>query len=108
MRPGREGDRIPNVPECSASLAAEYRRTLGATLYGSVRADVSYVGSSFSELRPNSPFHERIDDYTLTNLRLRLENIASNWNVDLFVNNVFDEVAIGRVLSSRVRRAISR
>ncbi len=104
---GREGDRIPNVPRFSASLAAEYQRALGATLQGSVRADVSYVGSSFSELRPTSPFYERIDDYTITNLRLRVAGVASNWNADLFVNNVFDEVAIGRVLSSEFGRGLA-
>ena len=99
LAPGREGDRIPNVPKFSASLAAEYRHPLGASLQGSVRADVSYVGATFSELRPNNPFYEEIDAYTLTNLRLRIASQASNWNADLFVNNVLDEVAIGRVLS---------
>jgi outer membrane receptor protein involved in Fe transport len=97
---GREGDRIPNVPEYSASFAADYSRALGANYQGSVRADFNYVGSSFSEFRPDNPFNERIDAYTLTNLRLRVESLASNWNVDLFVNNVFDKVAIGRVQSS--------
>jgi outer membrane receptor protein involved in Fe transport len=38
--------------------------------------------------------------YTLTNLRLRLANVDATWNVDLYVDNLFDEVAIGRVLSS--------
>ena len=99
LAPGREGDRIPNVPKFSASLAAEYRHPLGASLQGSVRADVSYVGATFSELRPNNPFYEEIDAHTLTNLRLRIASQASNWNADLFVNNVLDEVAIGRVLS---------
>ena len=62
---GREGDRIPNVPRFSASFAAEYQRALGATLQGSVRADVSYVGSSFSELRPDQSVlraHRRLHD----------------------------------------------
>jgi iron complex outermembrane recepter protein len=98
--PGLKGDRIPNVPEYSASLAVEYGRPLGARLQGAVRTDVSYVGETASEFRPTSVFFERIDAYTLTNLRLRLGNAASTWTVDLYVNNLFDEVAIGRVLSS--------
>ena len=65
-----------------------------------MRTDVSYVGETASEFRPNSVFFERIDAYTLTNLRLRLGNAAATWSVDLYVDNVFDEVAIGRVLSS--------
>ena len=105
--PGREGDRIPNVPKFSASLAAEYHRALGASLQGSIRADVSHVGESFSELRPNNPFYETIDAYTTANLRLRVAGLASNWNADLFVNNVFDEVAIGRVLSGPFGRGLA-
>ena len=91
----------------SASLAVEYGRTLGAALYGSARVDVTHVGESFSELRPDNPFFERIEDSTLTNLRLRLEDIASSWNVDVFVNNVFDEVAINRVLSTEFGRDLA-
>ena len=105
--PGREGDRIPNVPRLSASLAVEYGRPLGAALYGSARVDVTHVGESFSELRPDNPFFERIEDSTLTNLRLRLEDISSSWNVDVFVNNVLDEVAINRVLSSEFGRDLA-
>lgn len=88
------------MPEYSASLAVEYGRPLGASLQGSVRTDFSYVGETASEFRPNSVFFERIDSYTLTNLRLRLSNADATWNVDLYVDNVFDEVAIGRVLST--------
>ena len=36
----------------------------------------------------------------MTNLRLRLTDVAATWNVDLYVDNLFDEVAIGRLLSS--------
>jgi iron complex outermembrane receptor protein len=100
VAPGLKGDRIPNVPEYSASLAVEYGRPLGAALQGSVRTDVSYVGETASEFRPTSVFFERIDAYTLTNLRLRVGNADETWNLDLYVNNVFDEVAIGRLLSS--------
>jgi iron complex outermembrane receptor protein len=107
VAPGREGDRIPNVPRVSAAFGVDYGRPLGAALYGSARVDVTHVGESFSELRPNSPFYERIPDATLTDLRLRLESISTNWNVDLFVNNVFDEVAIGRVLSSEFGRDLA-
>ncbi len=105
--PGLDGDRIPNVPKFSGSLAVEYTRALGASLQGSVRADVSHVGETFSELRPNSVFFETIDAYTIANLRLRVASDVSGWNADLFVNNVFDEVAIGRVLSAPFGRGLA-
>lgn len=72
-----------------------------------MRADVNYVGESFSEFRPNNPFFERIDDYTLTNLRAGVTHIDAGWSAYLFVNNVFDEVAIGRVLSSAFGRDLA-
>jgi len=71
-----DSDRIPNVPEYSASLAVEYGRQLGAALQGSVRTDFSYVDETASEFRPTSVFFERIDAYTLTNLRLRLSTFG--------------------------------
>jgi iron complex outermembrane recepter protein len=98
--PGLKDDRIPNVPEYSAALALEYGRPLGAALHGSMRTDVTYVGETTSEFRPTSAFFERIDAYTLTNVRLRLADDDTTWNLDLYVDNLFDELAIGRVLSS--------
>jgi iron complex outermembrane recepter protein len=98
--PGLKDDRIPNVPEYSAALALEYGRPLGAALHGSMRTDVTYVGETTSEFRPTSAFFERIDAYTLTNVRLRLADDDATWNLDLYVDNLFDELAIGRVLSS--------
>jgi iron complex outermembrane receptor protein len=65
-----------------------------------VRVDVNYVGSSDSEFRPNNPNFEHIDDYTLTHLRVGVRDDVAGWAAHVFVNNVFDEVAIGRVLSS--------
>jgi outer membrane receptor protein involved in Fe transport len=105
--PGRDGDRIPNVPKYSASFAAKYEWALAGSLNALLRADVSYAGSSFSEFRPNNPFNERIDDYTLTNLRVGVRNESGGWSAYVFVNNVFDEVAIGRVLSSAFGRDLT-
>lgn len=105
--PGRDGDRIPNVPKYSGSLAAKYEWPLTRALHALVRTDVSYVGSSFSEFRPNNPFNERIDGYTLTNVRIGVRNELEGWSAQLFVNNVFDEIAIGRVLSSAFGRDLA-
>lgn len=91
------------MPEYSASLALEYSRPLGAALQGPVRTDMSYVGDTASELRPTSVLFERIDSHTLTNLRLRLADAGATWNVDLYVDNLFDEAAIHRTLSSPPR-----
>jgi iron complex outermembrane recepter protein len=105
--PGRDGDRIPNVPKHAASFAAKYEWPLAGELTALARTDVNYVGSSFSEFRPTSPFIERIDSYTLTNLRLGVRNELAGWSAYVFANNVFDEVAIGRVLSNAFGRDLT-
>lgn len=105
--PGLTGDRIPNVPEYSGAFSARYQWPVMATLTAMVRADVNYVGSSDSEFRPNNPNFEHIDDYTLTNVRVGLRNDANGWAAQIFVNNVLDEVAIGRVLSSAFGRDLA-
>lgn len=64
------------------------------------RTDVNYVGESDSEFRPDNPNFEHIDDYTLTNLRVGVRNDTNGWAANVFVNNMFDEVAIGRALSN--------
>jgi len=104
--PGLKGDRIPNVPEYSGAVAAQYEWPLAA-LTAMIRADVNYVGSSDSEFRPNNPNFEHIEDYTLTNVRLGVRDNAADWAAHVFVNNVFDEVAIGRVLSSAFGRDLA-
>ena len=88
----------PNLPKvsvrsrrgCAKSAAVQFR----------CEVSFSYVGETASEFRPTSVFFERIDAYKLTNLRLRLSNADTTWNMDLYVDNVFDEVAIGRLLWS--------
>ncbi|MET0535644.1 MAG: TonB-dependent receptor [Steroidobacter sp.] len=105
--PGREGDRIPNVPKHAAAFSAKYEWPLVDALTAMVRTDVNYVGSSDSEFRPNNPFLEHIDSYTLTNLRLGVRHDLGGWSAQLFVNNLFDEVAIGRVLSNAFGRDVT-
>lgn len=105
--PGLKGDRIPNVPEYSAAFAAGYEWPLIDAFTAIVRTDVNYVGSSDSEFRPNNPNFEQIDHYTLTNLRLGVRHDPAGWAANVFVNNVFDDVAIGRILSNAFGRDLT-
>jgi outer membrane receptor protein involved in Fe transport len=68
---------------------------------GFVRADVSYVGSSWSEFRPTNPYQQHIDSYSLTNLRIGIEH-GADWGAYLFVNNLFDNTAIVYATASAV------
>lgn len=91
--PGKDGDRLPYIPEFSAAVSAEYSWFLGKNYEASVRVDANYVGSSYSELRPDNPYRMEIEDYTLVNLRADIIG-PSGWSAGFFANNLFDEVAI--------------
>jgi len=96
--PGRDGDRIPNVPKFSGSAAAQYEWPLGSELGGMARADFSYVGTSYSEFRPDNIYYEKMGDYSLLNLRAGVEH--EEWGAYLFVSNVLGEIGKARVTSS--------
>ncbi|MDB5366232.1 MAG: ligand-gated channel protein [Rhodospirillales bacterium] len=98
---GRKGDRIPYVPKVTLSGAVQYVWPVWSDVNGFVRADVSYVGSSWSEFRPNNPFQQHIDSYSLTNLRIGIEH-GADWGAYLFVNNLFDSTAIVYATASAV------
>ncbi len=91
---GRAGDRIPYVPHVSGAASAEYRKPVSDSLDFFVRADVNYVGSSYSELRPTNAYRVKIDDYAMANARIGVELPASDTGIYLFVNNIFDATAI--------------
>ncbi|MFC0203945.1 TonB-dependent receptor [Novosphingobium soli] len=97
---GRAGDRIPYIPHFAGSVGAEYRAPVGDSVEFFARADVNYVGSSYSEFRPTNVYRVKMDDYALANLRVGFELPDSDTGVYLFVNNVFDAVAINRASMS--------
>jgi outer membrane receptor protein involved in Fe transport len=89
------GSRIPNVPEWTANLSGvwDFRWTERAN--GQVRADIQYIGDrnvSFAQsLDFPFPFVDGLDAYTLVNIRTSAG--MGQWQAELFINNVFDEMA---------------
>jgi outer membrane receptor protein involved in Fe transport len=92
--PGRKGDRIPDIPKTSAALAADYTWPVTDGVDGFVRGDFNYVGSSYSTLRPTDATRVKVKSYTLTNVRFGVESNAGEWGAYVYVNNVFNELAI--------------
>jgi iron complex outermembrane recepter protein len=92
---GRKGDRLPGVPEVTFSAAAQYDFPITSSLEGSVRMDVSHTGNSFTEFRAAPPAppgqYDELDAYTVANLRGTVS--SDNWDLTLYVDNVFDERA---------------
>jgi len=102
MAAGREGDRIPYTPKFSAGVSAQYVWPLSGDLNGLARADLNYVGTSYSEFRPNGPFYRRIGAYSLTNLRAGIESAGGGWGAYLFLNNAFNDEAITYATASAI------
>jgi len=103
---GRKGDRIPNIPEGTVTIAGQYEWNLSGVLQGLVRADFNHVGKSWSDFRPNPtrPYnYRRAGDYQLVNARIGTH--TDRWGAYLFVNNLFNKVArtsSGNVLGGSV------
>jgi outer membrane receptor protein involved in Fe transport len=88
---GREGDRIPGVPEYAFGGSLTWFFNAFLDTNGSIRVDYQYVGSSPTGysffISPGE-----IPSYSLTNLRLGLGK--DRWNLTLYCDNLFDERAI--------------
>jgi outer membrane receptor protein involved in Fe transport len=97
---GRKGDRLAFVPKWNASGSAEYTWGLTDTFDGVARVDAAYVGSSYSTLSKVDAFRRKVDSYELVNARVGLQAVDSDWNVFLFVNNVFNAAAVNSRSSS--------
>lgn len=93
---GVKGDRIPFIPHWSGSIGLEYTVPVSATANLFTRLDANYVGSSYSEFRPTNVYRRKVDEYTLVNGRAGVEFEDVDFGVYVFVNNIFDKVAINR------------
>jgi outer membrane receptor protein involved in Fe transport len=92
--PGVAGNTIPFAPRYQGSLGAEYTVPLTQVFAGTVRLDESYVGESYSELNDSDGFDTELPAYALTNLRLGLLNVNSDWSVSLYADNIFNKVGL--------------
>jgi len=93
-----EGLRLPLVPDFKASAWLEYR--MPARLFGSdeffIRTQWSYTGGSLNRLEPLDQTSQpnaqiRNPAYTIGDLRFGL--VGEDWQFDVFVNNITDEIA---------------
>ena len=87
---GQDGDAIPYIPDFTFSATAEYSWPLGmGDMNAVIGADLNYVNSRNTELRPDNPQFIELEDYTLANVRFGVEK--DNWSVFLNVQNIFDD-----------------
>lgn len=88
---GRDGDRLPLVPEWSATAFADYTFPLSGELFGNVGATISYAGereSGFPGSLTNPSFN--LDDYIAIDLRASVDFGA--FRVAAFAKNLTNEI----------------
>jgi outer membrane receptor protein involved in Fe transport len=83
-----EGTELPNTPEWKGNIIARYEFDIG-DFPSYAQLSWNYNGSSWSEIVPASRFPQ--DSYSLANFRTGISK--QTWGVDLFINNLTDEVA---------------
>lgn len=86
---GRDGDRIPGVPEYNAQVSAQYERPIGNANF-SIRGEYTYVSDYFGNFAEDPS--RRAGDYGLANLRIGVQFglIA----IELFADNLTNEKAM--------------
>jgi iron complex outermembrane recepter protein len=91
--PGRQGNRLPDVPVFSGSFVANYTAPLGGTgLKGFIISSLSYTGASATAFRSDDPLYRTLPSYALLNLRIGADKEI--WRIAAFVDNVTDRRAV--------------
>ncbi len=88
---GVKGSKIPNIPKQQAAASASYTWPVLNDWKATLRADLVYRGSTWTQANRSSPFAIKLDSYALTNLNLVLAN--DEWSVSVFGHNLFDKRA---------------
>lgn len=97
---GRKGDRLVAVPEWTAGASLEYVKSVSDTLEMLARLDFAHVGESYSTLSPADTYRRTNPAYQIMNARLGIQGMENEWSAAIFVNNLFDSLAINNIGSS--------
>ncbi|MEJ8568692.1 TonB-dependent receptor [Elongatibacter sediminis] len=95
---GQDGDSINNVPDLTASFAADYTWTAFGGWDATVGGALRYTGDSDTRIAANrDPFNVHLPSSTIVDLRAGLGN--DNWRVEFFIENLTDERAINDAIN---------
>ena len=83
-----DGTRLPNVPKWKGNIVGRYHFDI-ADMPAYAQLTWSYTGKTESEIVPGNSFPQ--DSYSIVNFRTGFNK--QTWGVDLYVNNLTDEVA---------------
>ena len=92
VAPGKAGDKIPEIPEMTASFMAQYNFQPPIAGWDAfVRVEGSHKGSSWTQLRPTAGNNRFKDSFQLFNARLGFSNQERGLDLQLFLENIADE-----------------
>ena len=91
---GVDGDYVPMTPKETAQGAVDYVIPINDSMQVLTHADVSYMGTAWTQFARINPYQHELPAYTLTGLRFGLENDENRWGAYFFVNNLFNETGL--------------
>ena len=86
-----DGDRVPNVPQFTTNVYAEYAFPL-LQWKSTARLEYQYVGDSYNEFNSTEALYTREGNYSLVNFRLNL--VKDKYRLGVFVDNIFNSIGI--------------
>jgi iron complex outermembrane recepter protein len=89
---GLTGDRIPFVPDVTASASIAYQRPITDDIDGLARLDYSYLGDMTSQFRPDYVYFEEFGRFSTLNARVGAT--IRGWRLSAFVQNLTDAIGI--------------
>ena len=87
---GVSGDYVPMSPQVTAQGSADYVIPISDNLQVLTHADASYMGTAWTQFARVNAYQHELPAYTLTGLRVGVENDDNRWGVYLFVNNLLN------------------
>jgi iron complex outermembrane receptor protein len=85
------GQRLPFVPYFKGSASARYEMPLGPSFSTYAQFDISYTGDMWSDLNTSTlsaTSRSLQPSYTLSNIRLGLNNARDSWGVEAYITNL--------------------
>src|SRR5690606_36909217 len=87
------GNELPNAPNWTATVTADYTAGLPNDWLMNLHADVHWQSESSWRVF-NDHEYSKLDEFYLVNLAAIFTNEGAGWNVMAYVKNVFDESAL--------------
>jgi outer membrane receptor protein involved in Fe transport len=91
------GQRLPFVPYFKGSASARYEMPLGPSFSTYAQFDISYTGDMWSDLNTStlsSTSRSLQPSYTLSNIRLGLNNAKDSWGIEAYITNLSNTRAV--------------